>query len=349
MNFKLSSVIVLFLAAFCACSRSSDRTEGGVSPVKSDNISNQFVYDIAEDSTGQIWIGTFRGLNRYNSREFYQYFEGDDSLSLPDNQVRDILVTRDGSVYVGAIAGICRLTDRDNFRNIPLGDKYMIVSLAEMADSTVIALSVTGLLAYDPATDSVEKLAENACPGSMYAMKLHVNAKDELWVAGENSLWRYDMDKRQLTDSVPTGFYANVSTLVDGRELWLGGQRLKRFDTYKRQFVALPEAIATHAVLSKSPIELIHPYGTGILIQSSGDGMFFYDKSKSTVTAQGETGFPVNMPDFIIKTMFTDSLRIYGSEGLIRALLSIIIIQSVSTVTNMSVMRLPASLSFRRP
>lgn len=307
MNFKRSSIIVLCLAVLCACSGPSLRTHGDVSPVKSDNISNQFVYDIAEDSTGQIWIGTFRGLNRYNSREFYQYFEGDDSLSLPDNQVRDILVTRDGSVYVATISGLSRLTDCDNFRNIPLGEKYMVVGLAEMSDSVILALSPNALLAYDPAADSTEKLSDAPCPGSFYALKLHVTDRDELWVVGENSLRRYDMRSRQLADSVPTGFFAANSFLVDGCEIWLGGRQLKRFDTYSRSFIPLPEAIASHPVLSDSPIELIHPYGGGILIQSSGDGMFYYDTAKSTITAQGETGFPVNMPDFIIKTMFTDS------------------------------------------
>lgn len=307
MKFHLPSIIVVCLATLCACSRPSEDRLTETSPVKSDNISNQFVYDFAEDSTGQIWIGTFRGLNRYNSREFYQYFEGEDSLSLPNNQVRDILVARDGRVYVATVAGVSLHTDRDNFRNLPLGDKYMVLGLAEMADSTVIALTMNGLLAYHPGSDTTERLADNACPGSIYNMRLHVTDRDELWVVGENSLRRYDMASRQPADSVPTGFFVSNSSLVNGGELWLGGYMLRRFDTHKRRFVSLPEAIASHPVLSKSAVEIIHPYGDGILIQSSGDGMFYYDRDKETVTAQGETGFPVNVPDFKIKTMFTDS------------------------------------------
>lgn len=307
MKFHLPSIIVVCLATLCACSRPSEDRLTETSPVKSDNISNQFVYDFAEDSTGQIWIGTFRGLNRYNSREFYQYFEGEDSLSLPNNQVRDILVGRGGSVYVATVSGLSLYTDRDNFRNLLLGDKYMVVGLAEMADSTVIALTMNGLLAYHPDSDTTERLADNACPGSIYNMKLHVTDRDELWVVGENSLRRYDMASRQPADSVPTGFFVSNSSLVNGGELWLGGYMLRRFDTHKRRFVSLPEAIASHPVLSKSAVEIIHPYGDGILIQSSGDGMFYYDRDKETVTAQGETGFPVNVPDFKIKTMFTDS------------------------------------------
>ena len=250
MNFNLSSIFILCAFTLCACSRPSAGPAANISPVKSDNISNQFVYDIAEDSTGQIWIGTFRGLNRYNSREFYQYFEGNDSLSLPDNQVRDILVTRDGSIYVATVTGLSKFTDRDNFRNIPFGDKYMVLGLAEMADSTVVALSVSGLLAYHPADGVVEKLADNACPGSMYVSKLHVTDRDELWVAGENSLRRYDMESRQLVDSVPTGFFASNSFLVGGHEIWLVGQQLKRFDTYTGCFLPLPDAITSHPVLS---------------------------------------------------------------------------------------------------
>lgn len=307
MNRHLPSIIAVCLVALCACSHPSENRLPETAPIKSDNISNQFVYDIAEDSTGQIWIGTFRGLNRYNSREFYQYFEGEDSLSLPNNQVRDILVARDGRVYVATVAGVSLHTDRDNFRNLPLGDKYMVLGLAEMADSTVIALTMNGLLAYHPGSDTTERLADNACPGSIYNMKLHVTDRDELWVVGENSLRRYDMASRQPADSVPTGFFVSNSSLVNGGELWLGGYMLRRFDTHKRRFVSLPEAIASHPVLSKSAVEIIHPYGDGILIQSSGDGMFYYDRDKETVTAQGETGFPVNVPDFKIKTMFTDS------------------------------------------
>ena len=37
-------------------------------------LSNSRVQCIAEDATGQLWIGTFRGLNRYDGHEYHQYF-----------------------------------------------------------------------------------------------------------------------------------------------------------------------------------------------------------------------------------------------------------------------------------
>ncbi len=307
MNFHVPFISALCFLMLCGCLRDSDRNTAQTPPVRSDNLSNQFVYDIAEDSTGQIWIGTFRGLNRYNSREFYQYFEGGDSLSLPNNQVRDILVTKGGDIYVATVEGISRLTEKDDFFTVPLGDKYMVTNLAEMADSSIIAVSTRGLLAYFPKSNRVEVLAKQACPGSMYSIRAHVNDRDEIWIVGENSLRRYDMETRQLADSVATGGFVLNSFLIDGNELWLTGSMLKIFDTHTRRFVSLPSPIAGHPVLSNSNIEFVHPYADGVLIQSSGDGMFYYDAVKGNVTAQGEKDFPVNVPDFKIKTMFTDS------------------------------------------
>lgn len=196
------------MAVLCGCSHKPAEPEGDMPPVKSDTLSNQFVHDIAEDSDGQIWIGTFRGLNRYNSREFYQYFEGEDSLSLPNNNISDILVGADGTVYVATAAGMCLLTERDDFRTIPLGTKCVVTGLVEMADSTVVAVTADGLMAYSPRTGVVERLADDACPGSMYAVRAHVNDRDELWIAGENSVRRYDRQLHRLADSVPTGGFA---------------------------------------------------------------------------------------------------------------------------------------------
>ncbi len=308
MKLSLPSVILISISIyiFYGCTHSADRVAELSAPMKSDNISNQFVYDIAEDSTGQIWIGTFRGLNRFNSREYYQYFDGGDSMSIPNNQIRDILVARNGKIYIATVAGLCTYTDRDNFRNIPVGGR-MVLNLGEMADSTIVALTTSGLLAYSPGTDKVEILAENPCPGSLYNLRTHIDAHDELWVVGENSIQRYDKESLMMTDSIPTGFYVTNSFLIDGRELWLTGNMLKRFDTYDRRYISLPGAIASHPVLCGSGVEFIHPYGDGLLIQSSGDGMFYYDAGKERVTAQGEKDFPVNVPEFKIKTMYTDS------------------------------------------
>ena len=45
---------------------------------------------ICEDKYGQIWIGTFRGLNKNDGNQYHQYYCVDDSLGLPDNHITHI-------------------------------------------------------------------------------------------------------------------------------------------------------------------------------------------------------------------------------------------------------------------
>ena len=52
--------------------------------VVAQELSNSRVQCMAEDAAGQLWIGTFRGLNRYDGHEYHQYFCTYDSLGLPE-------------------------------------------------------------------------------------------------------------------------------------------------------------------------------------------------------------------------------------------------------------------------
>lgn len=71
------------------------------SPVIANDLSNQKVTAIAEDTQGHIWIGTFRGLNKNNVHDYHQYFCTDDSLGLPDNQITHLLRDSKNRFWVG--------------------------------------------------------------------------------------------------------------------------------------------------------------------------------------------------------------------------------------------------------
>ena len=97
-NFRtLSHLLAGTLSAVCllACdakeSLSENREAEIESPVIANDLSNQKITTMAEDAQGHIWIGTFRGLNKYNVHEYHQYFCTDDSLGLPDNQITHLL------------------------------------------------------------------------------------------------------------------------------------------------------------------------------------------------------------------------------------------------------------------
>lgn len=89
MNTRLITICaaLVFLSACTNKEISSQDAPGSASMVISDRISNLRVNSFAEDKYGHIWMGTQRGLDRFNGLEFQQFFCTDDSLGLPDNQI----------------------------------------------------------------------------------------------------------------------------------------------------------------------------------------------------------------------------------------------------------------------
>ena len=74
--------------ALLACSHNPDNVSENHKEqplLLSNHISNEQINGFMEDRFGQMWISTFRGLNKYDGNTFHQYYCIDDSIGLPDN------------------------------------------------------------------------------------------------------------------------------------------------------------------------------------------------------------------------------------------------------------------------
>ena len=118
-------------------------------------LSNQQVNAFAEDSKGRIWIGTFRGLNRYDGHDYYQYFCTNDSTGLPDNQILDLLNDSQGRLWVATNDGLCLYTEQDGFERIPQpdGDRHCN-QLLEDREGNIYVSTGTQILRFDPASSA---------------------------------------------------------------------------------------------------------------------------------------------------------------------------------------------------
>ena len=103
----------LLVLSACQSKQPPFPTPGGDSVIIASRLSNQRVNCFAEDRHGHIWMGTFRGLNKYTPGEYQQFFCTDDQLGLPDNQVNALHSAQDGTLWVATVNGVARHTEQD--------------------------------------------------------------------------------------------------------------------------------------------------------------------------------------------------------------------------------------------
>ncbi len=109
--------ILVFLLLLCPSSlagREFIRFHTGNSDISYDGIN-----EIFQDSQGFVWIGTFKGLNRYDGTRFRVWYRED--LGLASDFIHQIAEDRDGNLWIGTDAGVtCYLRDEDRFEPLKL-------------------------------------------------------------------------------------------------------------------------------------------------------------------------------------------------------------------------------------
>lgn len=308
-------LILLSLSIACQ-EQNQEKTEEGSgveSPVITNDLSNQKVTSFAEDTQGHIWIGTFRGLNKYNVHEYHQYYCTDDSLDLPDNQINDLFRDSQGRLWVVTVNGTCLYTDKDNFRKIPLDfPNKNGIQLLENKEGRIFLNMMHHLAVYNPQTHTFDVPIKHFDRHHTFNQRCFIDQSNRLWAVNPLSLRCYDSSTLTLEDSIPLqDLSPTYFFMQDNGELWLSGShQLALFDTHTRKFKETPKAIREHPVLAHTHINYIHPYGSnGLLLNTDKQGMFLYDYINDYVIHQNENGFPFEVPRFKISTLFTDSQK----------------------------------------
>lgn len=309
----IQHLFLLCLIAACRPSSTKTATENGIeSPVITNNLSNQKVTAFAEDAQGHIWIGTFRGLNKYNVHEYHQYYCTDDSLDLPDNQINDLFRDSKGRLWVVTVNGTSLYTDKDNFRRIPINiSNKNGLQILENKEGRIFLNMMHHLAVYNPETEEFDVPITDLDHHHTYNLFCFIDQNNKLWAVNPISMRCYNSATLAQEDSIPLHDYPTCFFMRDNGELWLAGNhRLTLFDTHTRKFIETPKAIRQHRLLAHANINYIHPYGSnGLLLNTARQGMFLYNHQEGRVIHQDENGFPFEAPRFNISKMFTDSQK----------------------------------------
>ena len=308
---KLNVLLPLALTFTWMCTRTETPTqptqESGI--VLSDRLSNLHVNAFAEDKDGQIWMGTYRGLNKYTIHEYQQFFCTDDSLGLPDNQINALLSAQDGTLWVSTVAGVARRTPEGVFRRVPFpGNTLMLTQFLQTREGDILAADGGQVLRYNASENAfIPVLRDIAAFGAPSV----VLSDNKLWVlsSGGWQLNSYSTDNFTLLKSVSLPHQAYH--LCDGGngELWLSGMgRLSILDKESLQAKALPAPIAACKGLMEGDIDILFKVDDqSMLLNVIGKGFYLYNRPLGTVLHQDDTTFPLRVPDAEVRTIFRDS------------------------------------------
>lgn len=309
-----NALILLATLLLTACQERKNTPPVISSPEKnlvlSDHISNQKVMSICEDKYGQIWIGTFRGLNKYDGNQYHQYYCVDDSLGLPDNHISHIYRDSHNRLWVATVNGVCLYQANGNFNRVSIkGTNKNIEKILEDKEGRIFFLTITDIYQYDENTNTaiikLSKMLEKNC----FHISCHIDRKDVMWIVTSYSVKGYRTKDLKLIAKSPVQSYPITSFLLDGHQLYLSGYNgMQLFDTDTRKWQHLPAALQD-LQFPNDMINCIHPYGAkgNLLLSTTKHGLFYFNAQKGTILPQSDKNFPFEVPDMQVNKMLTDS------------------------------------------
>ena len=276
-------------------------------------LSNGRVQCVAEDNNGQMWIGTFRGLNRYDGHEYHQYFCTFDSLGLPDNNVQSLLCDKKGRLWVATVNGVCRYTRQDTFERISMqtGNRNARKLLMD-SKGRVFVYNGQELMIYDEVHNifltKVTRQMTRQSWGDCF-----IDGSDVIMMIGSANVQLYSSDDFKLLRDIHDiedshAFYFEL--LSNDLLLASGNGTMVIYDVKSHQFIPLSPEMTSHITAHGSVLQAACLLdNNNILLSTSHNGLFELNLFTHTLRGEGDAGFSAPVPEAYVTKIFQDSRK----------------------------------------
>ena len=281
--------------------------------VVANELSNSRVQCITEDADGYLWIGTFRGLNRYDGHEYHQYFCTFDSLGLPDNQIQSLLCDQQGRLWVATVNGVCRYTQQDNFESVPMqtGNRNARKLLMD-SKGRIFVYNGMELLVYDEQhhifLSKFNRTMTNQSWGDCF-----IDGADNILMVGADNLLVISGDTFKQKADVKAGQQLGLyffELLPNGLLLCSGNGTLLLYDTKSQQQIPLSSEMHERLTAHNSVLQAACLLDNNtILLSTSRNGLFELNLLTHTLKGQDDVNFTVPVPDAYVTKIFQDSRK----------------------------------------
>ncbi|RZK39787.1 MAG: sensor histidine kinase [Pedobacter sp.] len=278
-------------------------------------ITDNLVRSLTTDFDGNIWVGTFNGLNRIDALGRIQHINYSDRTpsGISHGSIRSLFTTKDGSVWIGTYFGGVNILDQqqENFKHYyHISDSqnslsYNVVGAftAISPNRVLIGTERGGINLLDESTGFVKPLQLNL-KDNLTIKSLFTSSKGETYVG----LFKAGLHQLMLADNklIPLAVGTNhrlkeaiINSIVEDAEhhLWIGTDGLggvHRYNTQTRDYeefkggrqlqTLLNKVLVKHLYLDEKQTLWIATRGMGLISFDLGTGRIGSYPSVSSIS-----------------------------------------------------------------
>lgn len=297
MRFSALVVIIMLLTyPLSAQVRQFDTNNG---------FTNSLTKDIVQDSIGNIWVATQNGLNKFDGIRITNYYHNvEDSLSISNDNLRSLYVTKDGRLWIGSSQGIQYYdAHANNFHTVIVSRNgkriypHITCFLQTSSGDLLCGTSCEGILTISQAKPCVKIHADNSSKDQTSAALITSILEDnnhELWVATDDrGLYRTIQQRKEIHHLDVYGLPkdAMITSLIKGKNNQIIVSTLHNglFIFGLNNQSEEPNVLSHHTLGNIGIKTLCLESTNNLLIGTEGEGILLYD-------IKAHTYKPYNIP-----------------------------------------------------